>query len=942
MISSEIKEESFSKELLGIVLKELRSALERDFRDGLDELKRYRGKVESLKGDKFIELCDNGVKLASLISGLLPLRAPSVRVIAEEIFGKTIMDVIEENKEIILDVLSQIVIHAINIERMQNLLHNKPIIEKLGQNLERENIITPSPSAAIFEVLAELGMERLKEHDDVREALILLLKFLTDDRIISKDLGFYDVIYFNINGIRPILHDLTTTSRIFLTFCLYYNEILSNKDIFGDLVEKTRECIARTTSGVIRLIDHYIRRGSSETSEWMTYFITKEEEKEEGVIQRLIPNFEDVLKEEGEGGLKTQTKWIIDPTTEKGLYNLLNIVYMLLTIKELLLRLKKENKDEAKKLEDKIREMLHSEKSVDNELDALLAFLYRRLKKKIYLRLKEVKEREDIEIRKLLEKLEENTLLPRYESQEITLERSRRSFIPYLARFLIKIYRILGSEDRYSYSSLIKEEDIQTLYALLGWTVRLIIKTYSCRKKANKKMFGLYLRGEDEHDISGLNYYMIRTYFIYFDSIERVFLGDPDRCLYRFLLKEVSEKMRQPLEVMIIPTEKREIYEITVTDHEDPSYYNKLYITIHLDRYSEDFENPARAVSELSLRLRSGSMTGIETYKDVLKEFKNCLEGRFDIFGGGDAFISGEADKLGALLQSLLKKKEKPIIIKFPSSGNESSQPYELFAWELIRVEDKHIGLSFPIGRIILSGQGGREPQKVEEDVIRVLLMKGSGGEKDREIFEEEIENLKRLFEGIRSEGYYITVEVVEKRNELRLYKNMEWDIVHYTGHTKYDNRSGKWLWELEDDTLWVDSLAQMFERAPSLVFSNSCESARSERSYGDHVRFPAKEFLEKGTKAYIGTLFPLVSELALELCDTFYKKLLEEKLPVGESLLLALQEIGRSKTVDKLAEDLKEGMGESEDIADAIKKVLTTIYTSYVLYGDPLYRLVR
>jgi len=914
-------------------LEEVRSSLLENLLKKIRSYYRDPEEIESLENTKFKELCAHCTKAASLISELLAL-------------GEGFKDLGGGGISEILEVLSRVTRRAVKGDPLVNLLHDEEVIRRLAPlasgDLDEEDIITPLSSTTMFEAL--IGLKEMVHHppDVVGEALRSLLGFLTDPRITSEDLGFYDIIYFNINGIRPVLHDLTVTSRVLLTFCLCYGRILSNRDIFGEeLVERTRKCIARTTSGVIRLVDHCIR--GPLTSEWMTYLITKKE-ADKGNVEEVIPRFDEVRRQ-----LEEQTRWIIDPRTRRGLHNLLNVMYMLLIVKELLLLLEKE---EAEKLEDEMRKARGSERSVHDELNALLAFLYGRFKKKMCKLLEEVREgkKRDMEACRLIEEiLEEENLIPGYEDQRIVVRRRPRSIVPYLARFLIKIYtildRVLESGDR-NYRSLLKEEDIQTLYALLGWTARLLAEIYRCRRKMGRELFGVYLRGGTEYDLSELNYYILRNYIKNFDSIERVFLGDPEGYLLNRIAGERREE-RQPLEVTIRPLGVREEgkrmgkMEVVVADREDPSYYKKFNIVVELDEYLNNLEGPARGVSELCSRLRSGEIDitadEVGNFREHLENFRRCLE-NFHIRRGREAFVKGQVDELEGVLSSL--ERGKPIVIKLPSEDRD--QLWELshrFLWELIKVGDKPIGLSFPVGRVILSKKRREQRAEAEGDVIRVLLVRGCGSEEDEEIFGKEIEDLKRLFEGIRSEGYYIIVEVAETWKELErflLEEGRRWDILHYAGHTAYERDVG-WIWMLEGGTLRVAPLRDEMQ-APSLVFSNSCESARSGSYYGGHVQFPAKGFLERGTRAYIGTLFPLETGLALKFSKKFYEEILQEKRSVGESLLFARQEVVSSDSVDKLVDKLGRG-GECD--TGSIKEVLATVYACYVLYGDPLYRLV-
>jgi CHAT domain-containing protein len=149
--------------------------------------------------------------------------------------------------------------------------------------------------------------------------------------------------------------------------------------------------------------------------------------------------------------------------------------------------------------------------------------------------------------------------------------------------------------------------------------------------------------------------------------------------------------------------------------------------------------------------------------------------------------------------------------------------------------------------------------------------------------------------------------------------KNLrDYDIVHYAGHAKYDaqnpSESG---WLLSDGTLKLAEIAAMggFQPMPALVFSNACQSGRTDGwRFNDQEQVVfglANAFLLSGVQHYIGTFCETVDEPSSHFTIRFYTAIAEGKT-IGSSLREARQS--------------PIGAGEKE----------TLTWANYMLYGDP------
>jgi len=104
----------------------------------------------------------------------------------------------------------------------------------------------------------------------------------------------------------------------------------------------------------------------------------------------------------------------------------------------------------------------------------------------------------------------------------------------------------------------------------------------------------------------------------------------------------------------------------------------------------------------------------------------------------------------------------------------------------------------------------------------------------------------------------------------------------------------------------------------PALIFSNACQSARTEEwglkeFFQDEIFGLANAFILAGVKHYIGTFWEILDEPSRRFALEFYKNILAGS-SVGEALRLA-----RIKLINDYGEE-------------------TIVWASYLLYGDPTY----
>jgi len=146
------------------------------------------------------------------------------------------------------------------------------------------------------------------------------------------------------------------------------------------------------------------------------------------------------------------------------------------------------------------------------------------------------------------------------------------------------------------------------------------------------------------------------------------------------------------------------------------------------------------------------------------------------------------------------------------------------------------------------------------------------------------------------------------------------YDFIHFAGHASFNTEepqeSGLLL---ADDFLYANEILETIQqRPPILAFINACESSKTksipegegEISFQSDIYGLASAFLQGGV-FYIGALWPVHDDIAIQTAVSFYERFLSEQ-SIGTALMNAKQEI-RNK------------YGNAE-----------IGWLTYILYGDP------
>ncbi|MCD4762859.1 MAG: CHAT domain-containing protein [Desulfobacterales bacterium] len=240
--------------------------------------------------------------------------------------------------------------------------------------------------------------------------------------------------------------------------------------------------------------------------------------------------------------------------------------------------------------------------------------------------------------------------------------------------------------------------------------------------------------------------------------------------------------------------------------------------------------------------------------------------------------------------------------------------------WELIRLDHEFLCQRFNMGRLVKTRQKitesdhqtmslplnmwilanpSRDLPSADLEADRILQVTDAVNLKDSAIVNASLDSSDIMLDGIKSK-----------------IKNS--DFVHFAGHADYSpQNSVQSGWKLADSTFTAHDIDKMAgsSKMPVLVFSNACQSARTEEWQPENDSFGmANAFLRAGVKYYIGSFWEIMDTPSSLFACEFYSHFFSGKT-IGESVrqarLMLIKEYGH----------------------DFIG------WTSYLLYGDPRFR---
>jgi len=243
--------------------------------------------------------------------------------------------------------------------------------------------------------------------------------------------------------------------------------------------------------------------------------------------------------------------------------------------------------------------------------------------------------------------------------------------------------------------------------------------------------------------------------------------------------------------------------------------------------------------------------------------------------------------------------------------------------WELIYINGEFLCQRFKVGRLPSTRQKSRSYENRElKPPLNMWILSNPGN--DLTAADQEGEMICEYMDQISLEkppvyaDLYSDVSPDEVKEKIKHY-----DIVHFAGHADYNEQNPEQSgWRLKGGNFTAQDIDEIAggNPMPALVFSNACQSARTdkwdhsvERS-GDASFGLANAFMLAGVRHYIGSSWEIKDEPSRNFACLFYEHLVSGKT-VGEA-------------VHQARLDLMKKDQSGNDIS----------WASYVLYGDPTF----
>ncbi len=240
--------------------------------------------------------------------------------------------------------------------------------------------------------------------------------------------------------------------------------------------------------------------------------------------------------------------------------------------------------------------------------------------------------------------------------------------------------------------------------------------------------------------------------------------------------------------------------------------------------------------------------------------------------------------------------------------------------WELLCIGDQFLCQRFNMGRMVKTRQKiAQSDNRHLSTPLKMWILANPGGDLNG----ADSEGLKicTYMDRMNQEDTIIDASLDSNvtTEDIKL-KFREFDFIHFAGHADYNpDQPGQSGWKLTQGNFTAKNIYKMSggTAMPALVFSNACQSARTEEwewkeNKEDDSFGLANAFMLAGVRHYVGTFWEITDEPGSHFALEFYEHLLSGST-VGESVRLA-----RQKLSDEYETDI--------------------CWASYILYGDPTF----
>ncbi len=232
--------------------------------------------------------------------------------------------------------------------------------------------------------------------------------------------------------------------------------------------------------------------------------------------------------------------------------------------------------------------------------------------------------------------------------------------------------------------------------------------------------------------------------------------------------------------------------------------------------------------------------------------------------------------------------------------------------WELLYIGDDFLCMKFAMGREVSDVSGVRYTAHHSDGPLKLLII--ADPEKNLPCAEKEKKQLRDMIGEIDPDKRLIDLRSLPrtKMNRASLMERIRsHNIIHYAGHGEFHpDIAEKNGWKLPDGVFSASDVQSMISgRMPGLIFSNACQSARSEEWKNTDINL-ITAFLRAGVRHYIGTSWKILDKPGGLFALSFYKCLIPDAA-IGEAVRTARLDLRRDNPY-------------------------SVEWASYVLYGDP------
>jgi len=348
------------------------------------------------------------------------------------------------------------------------------------------------------------------------------------------------------------------------------------------------------------------------------------------------------------------------------------------------------------------------------------------------------------------------------------------------------------------------------------------------------------------------------------------------RLIGRAILKVVVKKKKEPVNEALSSTS------VTVASYLGET---KLDATLRIVRYENDFFFSLftpRAQAVVSQQNLFGKAT-IDTGK--VKNLENTMEEAvFNRENPSEAL--DKLKKIGAQVYNYIPEQIRKTLKSITPKYLMIETGDLLIPWELAFDGEDFLSIKYCLGKRVFDETRDFRPPPfcIGKKILDVLFV----GASPKGVPEISVGQEAELFDVYQKTKRIKLQKLIEPKalKEKVLEFLTKTDIVHMTCHGKFDEKEPKEsALLLSDNALTADEIDNLQMTNWPLIFANAYSTgAISTKVVG--IGGIARSFLEAGAIAFLGPLFEIPDDIAVEFAKEFYNNLLYNDENVGESML--------------------------------------------------------